>query len=445
MPDRFSVACGVGEIEFEVPPGLDVVVLRPRTAAAIDLVNAAERALQEPIGSPPLSELARPGQKVCIVFTDATRDVPDDILVGALLRQLTRAGIRCEDILLLCGVGMHRPSTPQEKQAKLGAEIARGYRVLDSCATDRDALVCLGDHDGVPLWVNRLAVGADLLIATGVVEPHQYAGYSGGRKTVAVGAGGEDTIAATHSPAMIEREGVRLGNTEGNPFHEALEESARRAGLRFIINVVRDAHGQVIAVAAGAPEAAFAHLVRQARPLYEVSLDRKFDIVVAGVGHPKDANLYQASRAVTYVSLAPRQVLKPGGVVIVPAPCQEGVGQGLGEQRFAEAMSGAASAAGVVEALKDKVTLAGEQRAYLLAKALQDCRAIFVGASNPADVRACHMTPCASMGEALALARAWTRRDADVLVVPHSLLTVLRGPDEPTGVDAGTGGKLPCC
>ncbi|MGQ9554346.1 MAG: nickel-dependent lactate racemase [Anaerolineae bacterium] len=439
MADRFRVACGVSEVEFRIPPDLNVTVARSKNVATIDLVSEAERALQQPIGGPPLADLAKPGQKVCIVFTDATRNVPDSILVAALLRHLERAGIRSKDILLLCGVGMHRPSTLEEKQIKLGREIVRNYQVLDASASDKATLTYLGNHDGIPLWVSRLATEADLLIATGIVEPHQYAGYSGGRKTVAVGAGGEDTIAATHSPIMIERKGVRLGNIEGNPFHEALAESARRAGLRFIINVVKDGSGQVVAVAAGEPQATFAYLVSQARLLYEVNLGRKFDIVIAGVGYPKDANLYQATRAVTYIHFAPWQVLNPGGVIIVPAPCQEGVGLGLGEQRFVQAMSSSTTPAGVVATLRGKVTLAGEQRAYLLAKALENCRVIIVGASNPMDVRACHMTPSVSMEEALSLARSWTRQDADVLVVPHSLLTVLRGPNESSTTNADSG------
>jgi len=436
---RLAVAYGAGVMEFELPPGMTADLAQPRSAPSVNVAAEAEAALRRPIAGPPLRELARAGQKACIVFTDATRDVPDDVLVAALLRELHAAGLRREDVTLLCGVGMHRPSTAEEKCAKLGPKIAEAYRVVDSKASSPADLTYLGDHDGVPLWVSRIAAEADLLLATGVVEPHQYAGYSGGRKTVAVGAGGEATIAATHSPRMIERPGVRLGNTQGNPFHLALTESARRAGLRFVVNVVKDGEGRVVAVAAGEPRETLAHLVNLAAPLYQVSLAQTYDVIVAGVGHPKDANLYQASRAVTYTYLAPRPVLKPGGVIIVPAPCGEGVGLGLGEQRFAEAMRFAPTPDGVAQALRDKVTLAGEQRAYLLARVLRECRAIFVGAGDPESVCACHMTPCETMAQALSLAAEWTRREADVLVVPHALLTVLRGPEPIADVMAAVG------
>jgi len=435
---KLSVASGDAEVELELSDSTTYAVARPTPGVALDTAAAAEAALLAPIGSLPLTHLARPGMRVCIVFTDATRAVPDSALVAALLRQLEAAGVRDDDIILLCGVGMHRASTPAEKVAKLGRAIVERYRVVDSNASSPAELKYLGEHAGVPLWVNRLAAEADLLLATGVVEPHQYAGYSGGRKTVAVGAGGEPTIAATHSPSMIERPGVRLGNIEGNPFHETLTESARRAGLRFIINVLKDGDGRVVEVAAGAPQPTFEHLVASARRLFEVPLDQQYDIVVAGVGRPKDTNLYQASRAVTYVCFAPQAVLRPGGVVIVPAPCEEGIGQGLGEQRFAEAMARYANPAAVVDALRNSVTLAGEQRAYLLAKALTGYRAIFVGVRDPEVVRHCHMTPVASMAEALDLARAWTRPDATVLVVPHSLLVVLRGPGSAEPARQGT-------
>jgi lactate racemase len=426
---NLAVACGKGEVEFELPAGAHYTVVRSAAGAAIDLEAAAEQALQHPIGSVPLTEMAHPGTTVCIVFTDATRDVPDRVLVSALLRHLEQAGVRDEDVTLLCGVGMHRASTDAEKVAKLGEAVVARYRVVDSQPSDPAGLKYLGEHAGVPLWVNRIATDADLLIATGVVEPHQYAGYSGGRKTVAVGAGGEPTIAATHSPRMIERPGVLLGNIEGNPFHQALTESALRAGLRFVINVVKDGDGRIVEVAAGAPQPTFEHLVARARGLFEVTLDRQFDVVVAGVGDPKDANLYQASRSITYVYFAPRPVLRPNGVIVVPAPCAEGLGQGLGEQRFAEAMRRYATPAAAVAGLRDAVTLAGEQRAYLLSKALQGCRAIFVGTADPEAVSDCHMTPASTMDEALQLACRWTRQDPDVLIVPHSLLVVLRGPD----------------
>ncbi len=437
MSSTYSVAYGTGKLSFRLPTGMHADVVAPQLGTPVDLPSAVAAALDAPVAGPTLQDIARPGQRVCIVFTDATRDVPDHVLVPALVERLERAGVRGEDITLLCGVGMHRASTDAEKRAKLGDHLVDHYRVLDSEPQPADRVVRLGECEGIPLDMNRHAAEADLLLATGVVEPHQYAGYSGGRKTAAIGAGGEATIAATHSPQVLDREGVRLGNLSGNPFHRILTESARLAGLRFVLNVVKDGDGRVVGVAAGEPDAVLHHLVAASKHLYEVQLEHQYDIVVAGVGHPKDANLYQASRAATYVGLAPDDPLRDGGVIIIPAPTDEGVGEGVGEERFHSAMRAGSSAGDVVSALRHRVTLAGEQRAYMLCRALKRIRVIVVGSRTPAVVRACHMTAVDTMSEALALAGQWTRPDAAVLVAPHSLLSVLRGPA------AGSSGRRP--
>jgi nickel-dependent lactate racemase len=236
------------------------------------------------------------GDRVCIVFTDITRASPDHLLVPALLEELSDAGVQDADVTLLCGIGMHRPSTHAEKVAKLGAGVVERYRVIDNEPQNPAVLVELGvTAGGVPVSVHRAAVEADLLIATGIVEPHQYAGYSGGPKTAAVGAAGEALIAHTHGPAFVDHAATRLGRIEGNPFQEAIAEAARRAGLRFIVNVVLDDDKRVVGVAAGAPAGAHRQLVTLARSIYEVEIPRQYDVAIGGVGYPKDANLYQAS------------------------------------------------------------------------------------------------------------------------------------------------------
>jgi nickel-dependent lactate racemase len=255
------------EIEFDLPAGMTGRVAVSKSLPPVEDVPAAVKAaLVKPINSLPVRELAKPGDKVCIVFTDITRASPDYLLVPPLLAELEAAGIGDEDITLLCGIGMHRPSTPEEKIAKLGQAVVAHYRVVDNQPQNPDALVDLGTTEsGIPLWVNKIAYEADLLIATGIVEPHQYGGYSGGRKTLSVGAAGEAMIAYTHGPQMVDHPGTRLGRIEGNPFHEAITEAARRAGLRFIVNVVMDDEKRVVAVRAGEPEATFAELVQIAR------------------------------------------------------------------------------------------------------------------------------------------------------------------------------------
>jgi nickel-dependent lactate racemase len=422
----YSVPYGKTHLVFDLLPGMRGSVVEPRRAEPLaDVQAAVSEAVARPIGAPQLREMVKPGDSVCLVFTDVTRASPDHLLIPPILRALAAAGVRDEDITLLCGVGMHRPSMHEEKIAKLGVDAVARYRVIDNEPQNADALVDLGvTSGGVPVLVHEAAAEADLLIATGLVEPHQYAGYSGGRKTVAIGAAGERTIEHTHGPAFLDRPGTRLGCTEGNPFHEAITEAARRAGLRFILNVVLDGEKRVLKVAAGEPEETHRQLVAFARSVYEVEIPRQYDVAIGGVGHPKDANLYQSSRAASNLFFAPTSVVRPGGFLIVLARCQEGAGQGVGERRFLAAMRDAPDAQSILCDARATGYPPGQQRAFVMAKVLEQARVVIVGSDCPEVVAACQMTPAATMEEALALAASELGRDLDVLVVPHALLTL---------------------
>jgi nickel-dependent lactate racemase len=401
-----------------------VVVSKP--VEPLDDVEAAiEEALRHPIDSPPVRELAGPGDHVCIVFTDITRASPDHLLVPALLRELEVAGVRDEDITLLCGIGMHRPSTQAEKVTKLGQEVVDRYRVIDNEPRNDEKLVDLGmTAGGVPVSAYEAAVNADLLIATGLVEPHQYAGYSGGRKTVAVGAAGESLIAHTHGPLFVDHPDTRLGRTEGNPFHEAITEAAGRAGLGFILNVVLDDEKQVVEVKAGEPVETHRQLVDFARSIYEVPIPHRYDVVIGGVGYPKDANLYQASRAASYLFFAPTPVVRSGGYIIVPARCEEGAGEGVGEQRFLEGMRDAPDVQAILCDAREHGYPPGQQRAFVMAKVLEEANVVIVGSECPKVVTACKMTPAETMEQALMSAALDLGEDLEVLIVPHALLTL---------------------
>jgi len=413
-------------LTFELPKGMTGTLVESKRVPPIeDVEKAVADALAHPVNSPRLRELAKSGDTVCIVFTDITRASPDYLLVPPLLAELEAAGVRDEDITLLCGIGMHRSSTPEEKVAKLGQAVVERYRVVDNEPQTPEALVDLGvTESGIPLSVNRIAYEADLLIATGIVEPHQYAGYSGGRKTLAVGAAGEKMIAYTHGPRMVDHPGTRLGRIEGNPFHEAVTEAARRAGLKFIVNVVLDDEKRIVAVRAGETEAAFMELVAFARSIYEVPIPRQYDVAVGGVGFPKDANLYQTSRAASYLHFAPTPVVKPGGFYILPARCEEGAGEGVGEQRFLEKLRDAADMTSLLGELRRTGYPPGAQRAFIMAKVMDECGVIIVGSECPDIVRQAKMVPAADMDEAFHIVTEKLGPNLDVLIVPHALLTL---------------------
>jgi nickel-dependent lactate racemase len=426
QPTKYRIPYSKSSIEFNLPASMQVDLAVSRSAEPVkDVPDAIRTALAHPLGSAPLHELARAGQRACIVFTDVTRSSPDHLLVPALLVELEKAGVRDEDITLLCGTGMHRPSTHQEKVMKLGSSVTDRYRVIDNEPQNPAALVDLGvTTGGVPVLLHRAVVEADLLVATGIVEPHQYAGYSGGRKTVAVGAAGEALIAHTHGPVFVDNPATRLGCIEGNPFHEAVSEVARLAALRFILNVVLNDDRQLLRVAAGDPELAFQDLVGFARSVYEVPISHQYDIAIGGVGYSKDCNLYQASRAPSYLFFAPTPVVRPGGFFIIPARCEEGAGAGLGEQRFFTAMRDAPNVQFILEDARRNGYPPGQQRAFVMAKVLEQTKVVIVGSECPDLVAACKMIPARTMDEAMKLAIKELGSSCRVLVVPHAMLTL---------------------
>jgi nickel-dependent lactate racemase len=423
---RYQVPYNKSFIEFQLPSGMHAdMAVSKKVDHLKDIPQAIREALANPVGSSPLQELAAPGKKACIVFTDSTRACPDHLLVPAILKELELGGVRDEDITLLCGTGMHRKSTLTEKIAKLGDSIVKRYLVIDNQPQNPEVLLDLGiTKGGVPVQIHRAAVEADLLIATGIIEPHQYAGYSGGCKTLSVGAAGEALIAYTHGPAFVDNPHTRLGRIEGNPFQEAVIEAARLAGLRFILNVVLDDEKHILRVGAGDPELAFKDLVSFARSVFEVPVPNQFDIVIGGVGYPKDTNIYQASRGPSNLFFAPIPVVRPAGYLIIPARCEEGAGDGIGEQRFLRAMRDAPDIHFILEDARRNGYPPGQQRAFVMAKVLEQVKVIIVASECPDLVAACKMIPAESMDEALEIASKEVGSECRVLIVPHAMLTL---------------------
>jgi nickel-dependent lactate racemase len=431
----FRVPYGHQELDVMVQPWWDVDVVESVPVDPIgDLSSAVREALREPLGTPSLRELAASAVRgaaprrphVVVAVTDLTRSSPDGTLVPPMLDELNAGGVADEDVLVMVAIGIHRATTDAEKREKLGAVVDR-VRVVDSDGRDPAKWADLGPIPpyGVPGWTQKVVKEADLVLATGVVEPHQYAGWSGGRKTVAIGCCGEPTITATHGMRFLEDPGVRLAKIEGNPFHETVREIARRAGLRLCVNVVNDDRERAVAVAAGEPDAVLARLVEVGSRVYTRPIAKQYDVVVAGVGAPKDVNLYQASRAASYLRFAPTPVVREGGAIVIPAQLPEGAGEGAGEQRFLAALERAASPAAVVDAARAHFA-GGEQRAVMVALTQQHCLLI-VAASEAADVvRRAKLRVAVDVEEGLDIAYEHIGRPAraSLLIVPRALHTL---------------------
>jgi nickel-dependent lactate racemase len=422
----YKIPFGKSDLEFDVPSTMKVDVAEPKPYPPLaDLGTSIDEALANPVGSKPLGELAKPTDKVCIVITDITRSCPDEKLVRPMLKQLETASVPDENITILVGVGMHRASTDEEKVVKLGKDIVARYNIVDHDAENPDCLVDLGlTSNNVPVIFNKIAYESDLLIATGIVEPHQYAGFSGCRKTVAVGIAGEQMISYTHGAVMLDHPKTRLANLDGNPFHIATMEIADNAKLRFCINVVKNGDQKICAVKAGEPKAVFENLVSVAKKVYTVPVPHTYDAVICGVGFPKDANLYQASRGPSYIFFAPTPIVEDGGLLVVAAPCEEGAGEGTGEERFFSSMKEAPDMASILHNARTHGYKPGEQRAFVMAKVMEKNEVVVVGSECPDVIKAAHMKPIATMNETFKYIEDKFGKESKVLIVPHALQTL---------------------
>jgi nickel-dependent lactate racemase len=378
-------------------------------------------ALADPLHSPPLAELVGPGAHVCIAFTHPNIQCPEHLLVPALLHELEAAGVHDEDITLLCAGGLYGRTSYEEKVAQLGVDVVERYRVVDH---DVGEVIHLGQWQTIPLTANRCTLEADLLIATGVVTPHLYAGYSGGAETVAIGCAGDATIEAVHAPRFIYNPLVRPGQVRGNPFRALVGESAKRAGLRFILNVVLGPTGQIEDVQAGDPQMVHQYLVFSSSSLYSRLVPQSYDVVIAGLDPPHDASLYQAVLGALFIGMAPNSPLRTGGAILVPARIPEAVGEGINAQNFFSALQGVRSLDTLITELLERGYRPGEARAFQLARLLELNEVVIVGAEFPAIVKACHLQEAADMDAAVDLTRWLLGDDLDVLIIPHALHTL---------------------
>jgi len=393
----------------------------PRLPAAPDPAAEVLRALRNPVESPPLADLARGKARIDIAVTDITRYCPDDLVVEAILGELAAAGVPSSAVSFILALGSHRPMTGREIEAKLGTRIAETYRILNHDWKDDAALVNVGAEEGFPIQVNREIVEADLRLATGVIEPHLFAGYSGGAKTLVIGAGGHATIAATHGYAVLSHPSSRLGNAD-SVFRRFINRAGERVGVDFVVNLVVDPDKRLIRAFAGRPAAVYAEGVAFARSVFEVPVACPADIVISVPGAPKNINLYQATRAAYPAILGPRAVVSPGGIVIIPAPCPDGVGEETSRLWMRDTPDGKS----IVEKAQREGIPAGTHMAYRFGRFLTHASEVIVTDSRIPDkiIRQVRLTPMATVQEALDYALAVLGKDSRVLVIPHGVAAI---------------------
>lgn len=311
-------------LEISKTPGFQGV-LEPRQAPIVDNPEAAIlQSLRTPIASQPLNTIAQKHQSACIVISDITRPVPNKIILPPLLAEIENAGIKREAITILIATGIHRPNEGDELITLVGAEIAENYHIVNHFSKEVDDMVLVGEvNEGVPALINRHYIAADLKILTGFIEPHMWAGFSGGRKSILPGISSIETLEYMHGPEMISHPKTVYGTLVGNPFHEAGLAVMEKAGADFIVNVTLDTNKKITRVFAGDPVAAHLAGCNFLAPFCTRKLENPLDfIVTCNAGAPLDCNLYQTVKGVT--GAAP--VVKEGGEILIASACSEGAG-----------------------------------------------------------------------------------------------------------------------
>lgn len=297
--------------------------LEPQTVVADQPVERlVEDALDHPIGSPPVEEILAPTGQVLLLVDDVTRQTPAWALVPALLRRLENRGVTRKNIKILIAAGTHSRMTQPEIDQKLGAAVARDYAVALHYWKAEENLARIGAAaDGTPIRVNRMLQEADLVIGVGQIVPHRVMGYTGGATIVQPGVSGPDITGYTHWQSALFPGDQILGVAD-NPVRLEVEQIARQAGLRFIVNVVLDAQHRVIHVVSGDPVAAHRKGAEHSRAIWGVEQPDFADIVIAE-SYPADYDLWQAAKGIYASELA----VRPGGVVILVTPCPHGVSE----------------------------------------------------------------------------------------------------------------------
>ena len=316
---KVELAYGDGQLSVEMPDGLTEVIVpaaKPATKPPRELLT---KALTSPVAGPPLRDLVRPGQRVAISICDGTRPQPRRLVLEAILEHLSGL-VELSDIVVLVATGTHRATTPDELEKMLGADLVRQLRVVSHDARNATQLDFLG-HVGsrVPVWLNREWTRADVRITTGLVEPHFFAGFSGGPKMVAPGLAGLQTVLVLHDAARIGHPRARWGVTEGNPIYEDVIAIAAASGVTFALDVVINNDHEVVAALGGELSAMHAAACAIVRASAMQRVEAPYDVVVtSNSGYPLDQNLYQAVKGMS----AAAEVVKPGGLVVCVAECR---------------------------------------------------------------------------------------------------------------------------
>jgi nickel-dependent lactate racemase len=391
-----ELAYGSTGLRVELPADATTVIRPRRRVPAVDPLAALRGAVRGPVAGPPLRQLARPGQRVAISVCDVTRPQPRPVMLHAIMEALDGI-IRPEDVVVLIATGTHRASTTDERRAMVGDDVLAQWRVEDHDARDDARLVGLGMVGDVPVLLDREWVAADLRITTGFVEPHFFAGFSGGPKMVAPGLAGLATTLELHNARRIGDPRATWGVIEGNPVHDAVRAIAAATRVDFALDVLLDDDQQITRAFGGPILAMHAAACAEARREAMQPVDHPFDVVVTtNSGYPLDQNLYQSVKGMS----AAAEVVRPGGTIICAAECRDGLPD---HGSYAALLrTGATPADLLARIAASPVTVPDQWQVQIQARVQTKAR-VLLRTDGLADdqVRAAHLEPIADIREAV--------------------------------------------
>ncbi len=417
---QVHLAYGRHGLSVELPDGCDVVASR-FIAGLEDEQAALQDALRHPLGTRPLAELAKAGDKVVIVHSDITRATPNDRILPVILAELAAAGVAQQDITLLNALGTHRPQTDAELRAMLGDQVVDTYRCLQHNAFDDANLVAIGTTSrGNAVRVNRTYLDADVRILTGFIEPHFFAGFSGGPKAVLPALSGAESVVTNHSRTMIAHPVATWGVIDGNPIWEEMREVALMTRPTFLLNVTLNVNKQITGVFAGDMLTAHAAGRKFVREQAMVAVDEPYDVVLTtNSGYPLDQNLYQCVKGMS----AAQQIVRKGGAIIMAGACQDGLPD---HGRYAELLRTGGSPQGVLDMLAQPGFTAQDQWQVQIQAMIQQHADVYVYSDGLSDrqIEDALFRPCRNIEATLDMLIEEFGPDARVCVLPEGPQTV---------------------
>lgn len=397
-----------GFLTAEVPDNNILKILEPNSVAgATDSAQGINDALANPIGTPTLGEIVKPGEKIVIITSDITRPMPTWDVIPHVLDELYDAGVKSEDITLVFALGSHRPHTEAEKR-KLAGE--RAYREIKCIDSDPHDCIHMGKTShGTPIDITRVVAEADRRICLGNIEYHYFAGYSGGIKALMPGASTPEAIQVNHS--MMTDPNSHAGKLAGNPVREDLEEAGEICHIDFMVNVVLDEHKRIIHAVAGDIKKAHRKGCSFLDSLYKVKIPQRADIVIVSQGGaPKDLNLYQTQKALDNS----KHAVRDGGTIILVGACKEG----LGQKTFEEWITQADKPKDLIKRIRENFKLGGH-KAAAIAMVMERANIKLVSEMDAEFVSSMFFEPYSDLQSAIDDALADHGEDASIIIMPY--------------------------